>query len=440
MRRVEKIIVQTILFVCVFRGFGQVNINQQKPGDTVKGIAFENQLNWQQVLQKAKTEDKYIFVDCYASWCGPCKWMDKNVYINDTVADFMNKAFISVKLQMDSNKKDDAATRDWYGTAHEFAAEYGIKAYPTYLFFSPNGSAVHKGIGVLRKEGFVTIAKASMDSRQQYYTLLNQYQKKYEEYALMPYLANNAAMLGEDSLASAIAHEYIHHLEEMPDQQLWTKENIEFIQQHGKIIHFEDKIFQRFLKDKIKIDSIMGSTEVVDDLINLVAYDEEIRPRIDTAVKKGLEPDWNYMEKSISKKYGRLCARENIIEGRVDYYNTSKRWDRYVKYLILEMQSEGIQKQAPGKMTSYELNGFAMEIFTYSSKKKELKLALSLIEKALLMNAFQADELDTKANLLYKLGRKAEALTFEQKSVNLAPQNKSILENYAKMKAGQPTW
>jgi thiol:disulfide interchange protein len=47
--------------------------------DTSKGINFENNLSWEQVKEKAKAENKYIFVDCYATWCGPCKAMDKEV-------------------------------------------------------------------------------------------------------------------------------------------------------------------------------------------------------------------------------------------------------------------------------------------------------------------------------------------------------------------------
>ena len=30
-------------------------------------------------LEKAKTENKLIFVDCYTTWCGPCKTL-KTIY------------------------------------------------------------------------------------------------------------------------------------------------------------------------------------------------------------------------------------------------------------------------------------------------------------------------------------------------------------------------
>ena len=61
-----------------------------------QGIKFEEGLSWEQVKQKAKTENKFIFVDCYATWCAPCKMMDKYVYQNDTVGEFVKDKFIYV--------------------------------------------------------------------------------------------------------------------------------------------------------------------------------------------------------------------------------------------------------------------------------------------------------------------------------------------------------
>ena len=44
---------------------------QHHTADT--GINFLHAANWQDVLAKAKAENKYIFMDAYTTWCGPCK-------------------------------------------------------------------------------------------------------------------------------------------------------------------------------------------------------------------------------------------------------------------------------------------------------------------------------------------------------------------------------
>src|SRR5688572_603672 len=77
------------------------------------GIQFEKGLNWEQVKAKAKKENKHIFLDFYTTWCGPCKRMEKEVYANDTVANFFNQKFISVQVQMDETEKDTDETKGW---------------------------------------------------------------------------------------------------------------------------------------------------------------------------------------------------------------------------------------------------------------------------------------------------------------------------------------
>src|SRR5580700_4668739 len=130
--------------------------------DTTKGIAFAHGLNWQEVLQKAKQENKYVFVDCYATWCAPCKYMDKKVYPVDSVGTFMNANFISVRVQMDSTRNDDDETQKWYSSAHDIQQKYHIGAFPSYLFFSSDGHAVHMDIGGKGIEDFLSVVKAAL--------------------------------------------------------------------------------------------------------------------------------------------------------------------------------------------------------------------------------------------------------------------------------------
>src|SRR5687767_13915451 len=111
------------------------------------GIKFEEGLTWQQVVEKAKNQNKYIFVDCYTTWCFPCKKMDKEVYVLEEVGKVYNDRFISFKLQMDSTSQDSESVQRCYTTAAEFKKQYNISSYPTYLFFSPEGNAIDKRTG-----------------------------------------------------------------------------------------------------------------------------------------------------------------------------------------------------------------------------------------------------------------------------------------------------
>ena len=53
-----------------------------------KGIHFEHALSWTEVQAKAKAEHKYIFMDCFTTWCGPCKYMSANIFPMENVGEF----------------------------------------------------------------------------------------------------------------------------------------------------------------------------------------------------------------------------------------------------------------------------------------------------------------------------------------------------------------
>ena len=46
---------------------------------TGQGIDFFHG-TWEEALEKATAEEKPIFVDAYAVWCGPCKRMAREVF------------------------------------------------------------------------------------------------------------------------------------------------------------------------------------------------------------------------------------------------------------------------------------------------------------------------------------------------------------------------
>ena len=47
------------------------------------------------LLAKAKKENKVIFVDIYATWCGPCKLLKKTTFTDKEVGEYFNTNFIN---------------------------------------------------------------------------------------------------------------------------------------------------------------------------------------------------------------------------------------------------------------------------------------------------------------------------------------------------------
>ena len=64
-----------------------------------KGMQFEHNTTWQAVKEKAKKENKYIFVDAFTTWCGPCKYMAANIFPLEEAGAFFNDKYVNVKVQ-----------------------------------------------------------------------------------------------------------------------------------------------------------------------------------------------------------------------------------------------------------------------------------------------------------------------------------------------------
>ena len=122
-------------------------------------IKFLENPTWTSVLEKAKKENKIIFLDAYATWCGPCKQMDAETYTHDAVANFYNANFINVKYDMEK------------GEGTMLADRYYVTAYPNLVFINPEGVMLHKGVGFLPADEFLALAKAAKNPETQYYTL-----------------------------------------------------------------------------------------------------------------------------------------------------------------------------------------------------------------------------------------------------------------------------
>ena len=103
-----------------------------------KGISFDQAPNWKGIVAKAKAENKYIFVDAYATWCGPCKMLKARTFTDSQAAAFFNANFVNVSMDMEK------------GQGPQLARKWGLRVYPTLIIFDPKGNAV------LGAEGFIS--------------------------------------------------------------------------------------------------------------------------------------------------------------------------------------------------------------------------------------------------------------------------------------------
>jgi thiol-disulfide isomerase/thioredoxin len=425
----------------IYEKISSADLSQQNASG--KGIQFEKKWSWQEVLKRAKKENKYIFVDCYASWCGPCKKMERDVYLLDWVGKEFNDKFISLKVQLDS-AKEDANLKFTYKYAREFEKLFNIKALPTYLFFDPLGRPIHKEIGLYGAKEFVQLSQQVLDTSVQIYTQINKAEKGKSTPDEMLLLVDKLASrkYSERALAEKIARCYIdQYLNNKETSLMFTKSNIKFITRFSEIVRSRDRIFQACYNTPMLVDSITGQQEFSFNLVGTVIANEIIEPLLIKAKSKKESPEWDKIESYITKKYGENYAATQITEAKYKWFLRLNEWVTVCEILVKKIELIGEIKKASWGT----LNTSAWIIFQYSYDKRQLEKALIWSDAAI--DSYRSEKgrvsaslIDTKANILYKLGRIKEAVTNEEYAIGLAPKYAELKITMDKMKQGLPTW
>jgi len=440
------------------------------------GVHFEQALSWAQVKEKASRENKFIFVDCFATWCGPCKAMDMDIYRKEKLGNYLNEHFVSVKMQMDTSAQDNEQVRKSYADAHLIMQDNKVNEFPTFLFFSPDGNILHRDVGYKDENGFTAIAQDAMDPEKQYYTLLQRYDNGNLDTSYMKNLARSVSAMGDKELAGKIANDYINQLS---GENLYTPDNIWFMIEFTATPKERGFAIFRDHADRIHQSVTQLDARNLNAVLYSLIYKTEIKPYMNT---KNGGPDWAKMETNV-KSYDSLGMETyQIYKPGIIFNSTIKpaldKDPTWTKILLLIKNQHagngqeflvgssvvyylnaglvaGTSKDCTNFMaaatyyfknyysylTADPLNTWAWTVFQRSMDKSELEKALVWSDSCRKLSFEKnAGYLDTYANLLYKLSRVGEAIVWEEKSVALAPDNLEIQNDLSKMKKGEKTW
>jgi thioredoxin-related protein len=434
--------------------------------ETSHGIKWTDGLTWEQVKQKAKQENKYIFVDAYATWCGPCKAMDKDVYTADTVGDIINEKFVAVKVQMDKTPKDNEQVKLWYSDADSIKNRFHIDAYPTLLFLNPEGQVTDKQLGFKPLGEFITLLKMATSPGKIYddpyvdYSLrLSNYRHGMKEFDKYPSMIKMADKLHDTALSKQLRKELTDYLASLPIKERYTKERIEFCNNYTWLSN--TKVFSYFYKDASLINKVMRKKSYAENLVDRTIQYEIVMPFLKEQAKgtkfsmegggyltyggKGIAPnadyreaDWECLEKLIRSKYSKNYAKRNVLLARVEWYKRHLNKNSEIEYSLKLYNS--FPPDVNDKAIAYKINEPAWDAFLNSTNKKLLKGYAKWMRKVVQNYSMDDAAIDTYANLLYKLGHKRKALELEKKALKLSPENGTYSKVVEQMKNSTPTY
>lgn len=366
------------LYLAIFAFFGLLS------GLSAQGIDFSRE-EWSTLLARAKQENKLIFVDAYAEWCGPCKMMDRKIFSDERVGAYYNATFVNAKIDMEK------------GEGPELAQEYGVRAYPTFLFINGEGELVHQGLGYQPVETFLELGRAAAEGEG-----LGAMRTDYENGNRDPeFLYDYAQLLvqSDDPLSGEVAKAY------MDTQQDWSSyDNMAFILDMTQST--ESALFTYLVQHRKDFIAAFGSGAV--------------NNRIQTLVMQQLLqghsalPGPEEMEVLYRQAYPEM-APMLIANFRVNYYAQAGDEKQFVPAAIAYAKGYAWDD-------ADQLNNLAWRFYETIDDTKALKEALKMAKRSVKLDR-QYMNLDTLAALYYKLGKFKQARAEALAAIELAKQN-----------------
>lgn len=315
-------------------------------------------------------------MDCYTSWCGPCKRLAAVVFPDSAVGAYFNEHFINSKFDMEK------------GEGPEIASRYGIRAYPTLLWLNGEGEVVHKIVGGLDAAGLIQNGKKANDPSP---GLLNALRKQYEagnrEVGLLSDYLNALNNAGEDY--NEVFKEYINKL---------TQKDLNESKHNQTIFNLTKDIkspgLDYLLKNKDYVAALVGSDGYNNKiyLIAVKAVDDAVRLKDATLFNDAL---------SLLKNNKAADAAEKTLVLSMGYYSRMNDWNNYDKNATAYIKKYAAKN-------AQTLNDVAWTYYLNINDKAQLNKAARWAYEAININNKYTFNL-TYAYLLYKLNDLKEA-------------------------------
>jgi len=392
----------------------------EKFQDTTSALAHDSSIVFfKGTLEEAKKEaarqNKYLFVDCYTSWCGPCRKMEQEVFVRKEVADFFNKHFICLMVDMEK------------GEGIAIAKDNKIHGYPTQLYYSPGGDKVHSGVGSTTPDKFIVQGQTAMDDQSNYNGLRRRFIAGERDMEFLKKLIYATNEVNHDTCEKALAM----YWDMIPENDFFTKENYELFKYNETDINSKAFTFVYYHHDEF-LEKFVAKKDYSEygDMADWMRKNDSdlIYKKAAGAIKTAADK----YDPALFKKAKDIALRSKnedimllVCIEEIRYYKQTGNLQPYLADVTRYMWEYGPQKH-------YLYYTFARSMLLNTDNKDVLVKALTYSEKAMYYD-WSYNTLDLNAHILYKLKRYSEARVSAVDAIGLAQNSQEDSESASKL-------
>ena len=150
---------------------------------------------------------KVVYIDIWATWCGPCKNMTEKVFPQKAAGDYFNPRFVCVKYDMEK------------GEGVALAKQFDVHAFPSLIIIRPDGTVQHKLVGGDNLENFIARVEKGLNEKTSLLYMNQVYQQgNMSNLELMEY-KNALSEADNDKEATRVYQELLNRLSEQEKTQ-----------------------------------------------------------------------------------------------------------------------------------------------------------------------------------------------------------------------------
>jgi len=361
---------------------------------------------WDQLKAEAKKQHKPFMVDCYTSWCGPCKMMATKIFPQKEVGDFYNANFICYSLDMEKGEGPDVSKT------------YGVKVYPTLIYFNPEGEMMHRVSGGLPANDLLEEGRMALDPQNNFVGRIKRFNAGEKDTVFLLELIALARYADDDVLEKALNT----YWNVVPEKDLYSNVNWERFKILDNNINSPEYYYVK--SHKAAFSTKYGEDEITKTLLEKAAY--SIQRAAETGNEKLMKQAKAILDSSNMDDVVKFAS-----QGELMFYKST---GDIKKFGMLARKY--VDKYA--KDNADELNNMAFEAATGNDDTELLHDAEKWSEQSIKIKKGYAN-MDIYAHILYKLGKKVDAAKTANEALAIAQQEhadpKSTNELLEKMKA-----